>query len=248
MLEGSSILCDELLIILFLSVSGGPGIVRNVGRATELFERAVDQGDIMAMNFLGNIVQNGIAGSKDANRAYELFSMSGRRGNVLAQVNAGLCLQNGIGCKKDLEEAARFFQMAHEAGSPHGSALLGSFYARGEGGYEKDVVKARELFEKVAVYFLFSLERRTKKERVVKKITLSIALCVYIVSLSFEFLSTYDLSCSRLVFVASLIFFSIIYSCFFLVCPFLFLWIFFTFAIGCRCWNSRRVCKPCIPL
>ena len=63
----------------------GKGTEKNLVLAIEWYQRAVDQGEAMAMFNLGNLYRKGIGVSQNEAKARTLFSQAAARGNKLAR-------------------------------------------------------------------------------------------------------------------------------------------------------------------
>ena len=88
---------------------------RNIG-ADKWFEKAADQGDILAQNGLGFAFDHGRGVPQSHERAYELYKRSAAQGYSDAQNNIGLCYQKGEGCKQSFEQAAKWFEKGAREG------------------------------------------------------------------------------------------------------------------------------------
>ncbi len=93
---------------------------KDIGRAMELFNRAVDSGNVEAMFRLWNVLVHGTCGvDKDEGRAAELYFRAINQGShVGAMSNLALLLEKGWdGMQKDLGRAVELYSRAIDEGN-----------------------------------------------------------------------------------------------------------------------------------
>lgn len=71
----------------------GQGVGKNMAKAAELFDRAVQKGHELAAYYLGGMHENGVGVAKNLEHAHGYYEMAAAKGNVQAQVKLGLMLQ-----------------------------------------------------------------------------------------------------------------------------------------------------------
>jgi len=124
---------------------GTLGLVKSDKKATKIWKRAVELGDVDAMIFLGEMYQKGVGVKLDKKKAERLFRMAADRGNATAQSNVAVLLDS----EQKFEEAFRYYALAADQGYTDAEYCLGLCYKAGEG-TEVDLDKARYWFERGA--------------------------------------------------------------------------------------------------
>lgn len=92
----------------------------------------------------------GIGVEKDNQKAVSLLEKAIKQGNVEAQTYLAYCYLNGIGTSKNEAKAASLYKEAADASEPCACYCFGMILKKGLYGVEKNLKKARELFEKAA--------------------------------------------------------------------------------------------------
>jgi TPR repeat protein len=87
---------------------------------------------------------------KEYQVALKLFRPLAEKGNVLAQYNIALMHRMGLGVTKDQREARKWSRMAAKQGNTDAQVMLGSLYAKAEGGESADVSRAYMWYEVAA--------------------------------------------------------------------------------------------------
>ncbi|EGB06079.1 hypothetical protein AURANDRAFT_5192, partial [Aureococcus anophagefferens] len=121
------------------------GVVKSDKKAAKIYRRAVELGDVMAMNNLGSLYENGSGIKLDKKKAERLYRAAADRGEAFAQFNLAMLLD----AEKRFEEAFRYYALAADQGRTAGEFNLGCCYRDGEG-TEFDPGKARYWFERAA--------------------------------------------------------------------------------------------------
>ena len=106
----------EELVALGVSYYEGKGAIQDYTKAVEYFQRASDQGNAEAQNYMGMCCQNGLGTEKDEQSAKKYFQLAASQGNEKAQYNLGYCYEHGIGVKKDYVKAYRWYKTANSNG------------------------------------------------------------------------------------------------------------------------------------
>lgn len=102
----------------------GRGVAKNLSKAAELYQKAVEQGDNRAENNLGYMYEIGEGMPKDFVKAMDLYRKSAAAGNVAAIYNVGYMYEQGEGGKRDYQEAVRWFRMAADRGDKDATAEI----------------------------------------------------------------------------------------------------------------------------
>lgn len=133
---------------------GGGGIRKDVKRAMELWEKAVDSGkDAEACNGLGLLYHHGRGDVKvDGRRAQEYYEMSVDQGYPAAAVNLGVLLHDGAGgVTADGVAARKLYEMACRAGDGIAANNLGLLLHHGARGVDVNGAEARTAYEMAIV-------------------------------------------------------------------------------------------------
>lgn len=118
--------------------------------AAKWYKLAADQGGAYEAYRLALLLKDGEGVSKNTREAYKYFKKAADRGKADAYFYVAYLLSEGDGVNKDLKEARRWYEKAL-AEQPTSSVQnnLALMYQRGKGG-ERDLTKAKELFELAA--------------------------------------------------------------------------------------------------
>eukprot|EP01006_Ploeotia_vitrea_P048971 TRINITY_DN67290_c8_g6_i1.p1 TRINITY_DN67290_c8_g6~~TRINITY_DN67290_c8_g6_i1.p1 ORF type:complete len:526 (-),score=244.98 TRINITY_DN67290_c8_g6_i1:143-1696(-) len=124
------------LTSLGLCFLDGKGVVKDVNRAHELFQKAADAGDLNAVHQLGIMYQEGVPGSltirKDVDKAIALFEKAAKGGHYEAMNSLGFLYQHGDGpILADIEMAFDFYSKAAQMGFAKAQNNLGFLYFTG---------------------------------------------------------------------------------------------------------------------
>lgn len=133
---------------------GGGGVRKDVKRAIELWEKAVESGkDAEACNGLGLLYHHGRGNVKvDGKRAQEYYEMSVGQGYPAAAVNLGVLLHDGAGgVAADGVAARKLYEMACRAGDGIAANNLGLLLHYGAKGVDVDGGEARAAYEMAIV-------------------------------------------------------------------------------------------------
>ena len=129
----------------------------NKRKAFELYQKAVNLGNVFAMSSLGNFYKLGIGTSVNEQKAFELYQKAADLGNATGMNNLGICYEDGIGTNIDKQKAFELFQNAADLGNALGINNLAYCYEKGIG-TNIDNQKAFELYQKATnlfqLYFL----------------------------------------------------------------------------------------------
>ncbi|EGB06480.1 hypothetical protein AURANDRAFT_29118, partial [Aureococcus anophagefferens] len=123
------------------------GLVESDKKAAKIYRRAVELGNVDAMNNLGLFYNNGFGVKLDKKKAERLFRTAADRGDAAAQTSLGFLLDT----EEKHEEAFRCYVLAADQGYTTGELNLGICYEQGEG-TEVDLGKARYWFEPAKIW------------------------------------------------------------------------------------------------
>lgn len=101
--------------------------------AIEEFRNSAQQGDALAMFYLGESYYNGRGVLQDFAEGIKWYRQSGDKGQVEAQETLGGLYFFGKGIAQDFAEAAKWFRKAAEGGDAQSTYLLGYLYEDGKG-------------------------------------------------------------------------------------------------------------------
>ena len=131
-------------------------IKRNIKNAKQLYQKAMENGEIDAINNLAVICQVGAAEEgieKDFHKAVELYKKAVEHGVVNAFYNLALIYHHGNieqGFEIDIHKAIELYENAISRGNVASFHNIGNIYKDGIGGIKKDLHKAIEYYEKAS--------------------------------------------------------------------------------------------------
>jgi hypothetical protein len=102
----------------------GLGVAQDYAKARELYERAADKGDALAMNNVGVLYENGLGVAQDYAKARELFEKAADKGSALAMRNLGLIYFHGQGVAQDYVKAREWLEKAADRRDQPANVLL----------------------------------------------------------------------------------------------------------------------------
>jgi TPR repeat protein len=121
------------------------GLVKSDKKAAKIWKRAVELGNVNAMNNLGTLYENGSGVKLDKKQAMKLYRAAADRGDAISQYNLGYLLD----AEKKFDESFRYYALSADQGYTAAEHILGICYRLGEG-TEVDLSKARYWFERAA--------------------------------------------------------------------------------------------------
>ncbi|GBC22531.2 kinase-like domain-containing protein [Rhizophagus irregularis DAOM 181602=DAOM 197198] len=127
----------------------GIGIKKDVKKAFYWYEKAANNGNIVAMYNLGHYYKDGDDVKKDYNKAFKLFKQSAEGGYSNGITMLGYCYFNGIGIEIDVRKTFELYQKSADLGNMVAQYNLGVTYENGSG-ITKDIDKAIYWYEKSA--------------------------------------------------------------------------------------------------
>ena len=99
----------------------------------ELYKKAAELGDELAMCNLGYCFEKGTGCLEDEEEAFYWYKKSAEAGNSRAMCNLGLCYRDGRGCEQDETQALYWFKCSAKISDPEGMLNLGLCYDDGVG-------------------------------------------------------------------------------------------------------------------
>ena len=121
----------ELATHLCVLDSGSEMIMPLFDLIVELYETAIENGDVNAMNDLGAFYYDGHGCKRDYSKAFSYYEMAANHGHRLAQENLGYCYYYGRDVEKDYEKAYHYFALGALSGMPVSLYKLGDMYQNG---------------------------------------------------------------------------------------------------------------------
>jgi uncharacterized protein len=113
------------------------------------YQKAADQGYVLAEYNLGVLYEKGWGVAKDDARAVTWYRKAAEQGMALAQSNLGNMYRNGQGVSQDYPEALRWLHKAADQGDAHALVVLGLMFAEGQG-VRQDYIEAVKFYRKAA--------------------------------------------------------------------------------------------------
>lgn len=106
----------------------GEGVKKNQAKAIELYQKAADMGNALAMKNLGYSYQHGIGVTRDIRKANELYEKASQLGIGNASFNLAQSFLNGEGVPKNLAKAQYYFQKALDQGCYAAKDILVKYF------------------------------------------------------------------------------------------------------------------------
>ena len=122
--------------------AGELGLVKSEKKASKLFKRGVELGDVSSMVNLGQLYTHGLGVKRDLKKATQLMRMASESGLAMAQQNLGVLLS----MQAMHVEAVQYFTLAAEQGFFGSFNSLGICYECGDG-VPKDIRKALDWYK-----------------------------------------------------------------------------------------------------
>jgi uncharacterized protein len=108
-------------------------VIRDLAKAREWYQKAVDSGDANGMYLLGWMHERGNGGPKDVSKARDMYAASAALGYVKGIVSLGRMHRDGIGAPKDYDAARRQYEEGARQGHSGAMSALGGLYLKGLG-------------------------------------------------------------------------------------------------------------------
>lgn len=123
---------------------------KDYGRATGLFQKAVEHGNAAAMCNIGILYARGLGMPQDDKKAMEWFQKAAARGYAYAMYHIGVIYgTGGKGIPQDYKEAMNWYRKAAVGGNTDAMTNLGRLYCVGLG-VAQDCEEGRKWYEKAA--------------------------------------------------------------------------------------------------
>ena len=131
-----------------MSCAAGYGLTKQGTHAParETFEACAEAGYTAAMNWMGHMDQNGLAGDHDPHRAADWNRRSAEAGDPVGQLNHGLDLIRGWGTERDEARGRAMIDAAAEAGLATARRVQGAGYDPEEATPDADSWRYAPLF------------------------------------------------------------------------------------------------------
>jgi TPR repeat protein len=124
----------------------GKGTTKDFAAAAKWYEKAANQGDVLAQGHLGRLYRIGAPGlARDPLQAAKWSIKAATQGNALAQASLGHMALEGVGGPADPAAAAGWFKRAADQGDANAMLGLGTLQEAGKG-VPKDVVQAAKWY------------------------------------------------------------------------------------------------------
>ena len=134
---------------LGVSYAKGQGVKQDYKKAVYWYEKAAEQGYVVAQNDLGFCYGTGRGVKQDYVQAAYWYKKAAEQGNAMAQSNLGLFYANGLGVVQYYEKAVYWYSKAAKQGQAQAQNNLGFCYEHGLG-VTKNLAKAKKWYKKAA--------------------------------------------------------------------------------------------------
>lgn len=132
--------------ILALMYEYGDGVERDLTKAVQWYEKAVEQDFVFALLNLGDLYRFGYSDfPTDVAKAATLYDRAIELDSDMAMYERGRMFEAGVEGAPDPEKAIYYYQMAADKGHAEAMANLGNFYVSGTG-VDVDYERALEIF------------------------------------------------------------------------------------------------------
>jgi TPR repeat protein len=116
--------------------------------AKEWLLKAVDQGDLIAHDWLGTLYKDGLGVSRDCVEPLSLFHMAANHGLSSAELASDAMYRDGHGGEQDDMKAHEWYLKSADQGNSEAQLALGGYYIRESGTAAS--LKSREWWQKAA--------------------------------------------------------------------------------------------------
>ena len=121
----------------------------NTSRVIEFYLEKANQGNVYALNDIGNLYYNGIGINQDYSEALKWYEKAAEAGSNDAMNNIGMMYNYGRGVKQDYKNAMDWYNKAADNGNNDAIYNIGVLYEFGRG-VTQDYKKAMKWYEKAA--------------------------------------------------------------------------------------------------
>ncbi|GGJ40144.1 caspase family protein [Deinococcus roseus] len=136
-------------IIGYLYDYGQGGLPQDYAQAASWYQLAVQKGEILALNNLGELYQYGLGVQQSDQRAFELYLRSSSLGNRKGQYLAGYFYEQGRATAQNFSKAMELYRKSADQGYSQAQNALGYMYEMGRG-VKADVQQALSWYRKAA--------------------------------------------------------------------------------------------------
>lgn len=109
----------------------GSGVVRNEGKAAELYRKAADMGNAEAQTRFAEALFDGRGVARDPAGSRAWLEKASRQGNARAECDLGVMLTNGLDIAQDRANGLRYLQAAARLGDGYAEDYLGQLAESG---------------------------------------------------------------------------------------------------------------------
>jgi TPR repeat protein len=109
----------------------GSGVVRNEGKAAELYRKAADMGNAEAQTRFAEALFDGRGVARDPAGSRAWLEKASRQGNARAECDLGVMLTNGLDIAQDRANGLRYLQAAARLGDGYAEDYLGQLTESG---------------------------------------------------------------------------------------------------------------------
>src|SRR5271157_4947326 len=109
----------------------GSGVVRNEGKAAELYRKAADMGNAEAQTRLAEALFDGRGVARDPAGSRAWLEKAARQGNARAECDLGVMLTSGLDIAQDRANGLRYLQAAARLGDGYAEDYLGQLAESG---------------------------------------------------------------------------------------------------------------------
>jgi len=134
---------------MFYFYGEGEIVEKNIPRAIYFYEKAAEDGHVVADLILAEIYFAGVIVPKDSYKAFSYFEMAYNQGNKDAALYLGLFHQNGVVVDKNEKVAVQLFEYAANKGQADAQFNLAKCYEKGIG-IEKNFNMAKHYYQLAA--------------------------------------------------------------------------------------------------
>ncbi|MDB9845091.1 sel1 repeat family protein [Burkholderiaceae bacterium] len=124
---------------------------RDFKMAFTFFQKAADQGDVVAQYNIATMYELGEGVSRNTVEANRIFKIAAERGNMFAQFHLALNYRLGVGGARDRVEAARLLKLAAAQGHPRSQFYTAEGHYFGDDGLLQSYVEAVRWYKLAAV-------------------------------------------------------------------------------------------------
>ncbi|CAI3950761.1 tetratricopeptide repeat protein [Commensalibacter communis] len=131
--------------------TGDYGVEKDSFAAKDWYEKAIQLGNVNAMNNLANMYSEGDGVPQDYAKAMELLKKADSLGSEYAAYNIASMYDSGEGVTKNTAKAIEWYEIATRKGNGSAFNNLGVIYKYGDG-VPKNLTKAKEYFKQACLH------------------------------------------------------------------------------------------------